>query len=182
MKKIISICLGALIAIALATGAYWYYSPYLAMKSMADAAKVKDADKFNEGVDYPRLRENLKGQISAQVAMTVGKEASSPFGAIGAMLGMAMVNQIVDAFVRPEVVMEMMKDGKVNTEKSATPKNSSGIQDVKWVIERKGADRVIATPQNAQEPSAKESLGFVFERTGFATWKLTELRMNFPSK
>jgi hypothetical protein len=182
MKKIFSFIAALLIVLALGSGAYWYYSPFLAMKSMAQAAKEKNADKFNEGVDYPRLRESLKGQISAQLAMTIGKEGSNPLSGLGAMLGMAMVNQIVDTFVRPEMVMEMMKDGAVKTEKSATPSNNSADQDIKWVVERKGVDRVLATPQNMQDPSSKEPVGLVFERTGFASWKLIELRMSFTDK
>jgi hypothetical protein len=182
MKKIFSFIAALLIVLALGSGAYWYYSPFLAMKSMAQAAKEKNADKFNEGVDYPRLRESLKGQISAQLAMTIGKEDSNPLSGLGAMLGMAMVNQIVDAFVRPEMVMEMMKDGAVKTEKSATPSKTSADQDIKWVVDRKGVDRVVATPQNMQSPSSKEPLGFVFERTGFSSWKLIELRMSFTDK
>lgn len=181
MKKIVSFSLAALIALGLVVGAYWYYSPYLAMNRMATAAKMNDADKFNEGVDYPRLRDSLKGQISAQMAMTVGKQSSTPFGALGAMLGMAMVNQLVDSFVRPEMVMEMMKDGKVKTT-GPSSSNSSETKDVNWNIERKGVDRVIATAQNKGESESKAELGFVFERSGFATWKLTELRMAFPKE
>ncbi|WP_090044121.1 DUF2939 domain-containing protein [Limnohabitans sp. 2KL-27] len=180
MKKIVSFSFAALIALALAVGAYWYYSPYLVINNMATAAKMKDADRFNEGVDYPRLRESLKGQISAQMAMTVGKQSSTPFGALGAMLGMAMVNQIVDSFVRPEMVMEMMKDGKVKTTGSSSS-DSSETKEVNWVIERKGVDRVIAMAQDNRKSDSKAAVGFVFERSGFATWKVTELRMVFPN-
>ena len=100
------------------------------------------------------------------------------------MLGMAMVNQFVDAFVRPEMVMQMMKDGQVKVGKPAAsaPTTASGGDDPKWVIERKGLDRVIAIPQKGTNPVTSEDLRFVFERSGFATWKLTEVRITFPSK
>ena len=100
------------------------------------------------------------------------------------MLGMAMVNQFVDAFVRPGMVMQMMKDGqiKVDNPAAAAFTTPSGGDEPKWVIERKGLDRVIAIPQKGTNPVTSEDLRFVFERSGFATWKLTEVRITFPSK
>lgn len=183
MSKILRIVPVVLVTVCAATGAYWYYSPYLAMKGIAAAAKEKDADKFSEGVDYPRLRESLKGQFSAHVAKKVGDQRSDAFSSLGALLGIAMVNQMVDSFVRPEMVMQMMKDGEVKSDKRASDTSGSSNQDeLKWLIERKGSDRVIATPQKGTGPENAEALAFVFDRSGFATWKLTELRISFPEK
>ncbi len=53
MQSKLKIAIGALLALVLSIGAHWYYSPYIAMNSMVSAAKAKDADKFNEYVDYP---------------------------------------------------------------------------------------------------------------------------------
>ena len=89
-------------------GSYWYYSPYLALNKIRDAAQRKDADAFNEWVDYPKVRESLKGQIAAVMAK---KAASSndEYSLFGTMLGMALVNLMVDALVRPESVMQAMQ-------------------------------------------------------------------------
>ncbi|UUZ77388.1 DUF2939 domain-containing protein [Polaromonas sp. P1(28)-13] len=63
----------------------------------------KDADAFNERVDYPKLRESIKGQLSALLGEQMAKtqDAGNPFAALGSMLGMAMVDRFVDAMVRP---------------------------------------------------------------------------------
>jgi hypothetical protein len=99
------------------------------------------------------------------------------------MVGMAMVNQLLDAFVRPEMVMQMMKDGQVQSDKTVTSQSESRNDgEPEWVIERKGPDRLIAIPKKGVVPVAADELGFVFDRSGFATWKLTELRITFPSK
>ena len=89
------------VAVAIAVGGYWYFSPYLALKSMRDAAAAKDADAFNDKVDYPKLRESLKGQMSAAMTKEMDKAKGNGFAALGTMLGAAMVNQMVEAFVRP---------------------------------------------------------------------------------
>ena len=50
------------------------------------------------------MRESFKGQMGALVSDSL-KPDDSGAAALGAMLGLALVNQAVDAFVRPEVVM-----------------------------------------------------------------------------
>ncbi len=179
MQNKLKIVIGALIAIALCIGAHWYYSPYIAMNSMVSAAKTKDADKFNDYVDYPSLRESFKGQFSAKMAEVMGKQSNNSFSALGAMLGMTLINQMVDALVRPELVMKMMEEGKTQQpDKSANDKQTSYEPETKtpkWEFERKGTDLVLATP--IQESSNESQPVFVFRRAGYANWKLTEVRL-----
>jgi hypothetical protein len=179
MQSKLKIAIGALLALALSVGAHWYYSPYIAMNSMVSAAKAKDADKFNEYVDYPNLRESFKGQFSAKLADVMGNQPSNRFSALGAMLGMTMINQMVDALVRPELVMKMMEEGKAqqpNKSASGTqPSDESDTKAPKWELERKGTDLVLVTP--IQEGSNDSKPVFVFRRAGYANWKLTEARL-----
>ena len=179
MQNKLKIAIGALLALALSISAHWYYSPYIAMNSMVSAAKEKDSDKFNDYVDYPSLRESFKGQFSAKMAEVMDKQPSNAFSARGAMLGMTMINQMVDALVRPELVMKMMEEGKAQQpNKSLSGKQSNDESDTKapkWEFERKGTDLVLATP--IQEGSKDSQPVFVFRRAGYANWKLTEVRL-----
>lgn len=170
---------GVLVLTAAAVGGYWYYSPHLALKSMQTAAQEKDADKFNEHVDYPKLRESFKGQMSAMMAEQLGKSGSTGAEAWGAMLGAAMANQFVDALVRPEVVMKAMQSGEFSPK--ATGENSPSSENKKpsWTFERKGTDKLIAYATAPDSSDKSKALGVVFERYGFADWKLTEVR--FPA-
>jgi len=173
-------------------GAYWYWSPHLALYEMAKAARNKDADTFNDYVDYPKLRESIKGQFSARLAKELGNtpaDSSNPFAAagsaLGAMLGIAMANTMVDAMVRPETVMYAMShdgrlDPKAAAETSSTPGSGTSTQKPRWALERKGANKVLVYPaeQDVNKAKAAKAPSLVFERTGFATWKLSELRVN----
>ena len=76
----------------------WYYSPHPPMQSMQQAAEDGDADRFNEFVDYPALRESLKGQMTAAIAPEHDKLKNHSFGVLRATLGLALINQMVDAF------------------------------------------------------------------------------------
>jgi hypothetical protein len=183
--------------LALAAGGlapYWHMSPVLAIRSMRAASVAADADMFNNYVDYPKLRESLKGRLIANMAKLMEpkggtSEGANGFAALGAVLGLAMINSVVDAMVRPEVVMQAMKDGKLGKgkvfeapppgpEAPATKASEPGPLP-EWVTERKGMDKYVVHLREAGKPEDLVSL--VFERSGIATWKLTELRPNFPS-
>jgi hypothetical protein len=162
----------------LAIGAYWYWSPFLALREMQAAAKAKDANTFNMHVDYPRVRDSLKGQLSAlMTAEMVNRSGSkNAFEALGAMLGMAMVDKMVDAMVRPEVVMRGMENGKFGVRPSSEAGAGATAKDTTWVFVRQGADKLIAFPEGPSGAN-EDKVGIVFERSGFANWKVTELRM-----
>jgi type II secretion system protein G len=116
MRKHLLTTLGVAAAIGIA--AYWYWSPYLALNDMRSAVHDADADSFNAHVDYPKLRESLKGQLSALMTQDLLAHSNSGSGidsagaALGGMLGLAFVDRIVDAVVRPEAVMHAMQNGK----------------------------------------------------------------------
>ena len=164
---------------AAGVGGYWYYSPHLAMQSMQKAAKANDAETFNEHVDYPKVRESFKGQMSALLAEQLGQSTgASGAESLGAMLGLAMVNQFVDAFVRPEVVMRAMQNGEFSPEASEGGAEGGGkTKEPEWTVERQGANKVIAYGRDPDEGPDAKAVGIVFERYGFTEWKLTEVRL-----
>jgi hypothetical protein len=178
-----------------AVGAYWYWSPYLAMHAMKDAVDKRDADAFNQYVDYPKLRESFKGQLSAMLTKSLGmqqpgggSEPANAGAALGAMLGLAFADKLIDVMVRPEVVMQAMEEGKlqnpaVSPKSDQTAPAATDKERVKWSLERKGFDRVIARNLQGEaqvQTAPAESPAFVFDRNGFAAWKLTEIRL--PAK
>jgi len=168
-------------------GAYWHYSPYWAIKQMHTAAEQKDAQTFNEHVDYPKVRESLKGQLAAmmddKMGHKMGDSGTSASGVenLGAALGLALINPMIDAMVRPKMVMRSMQAGKFQPLPTAA-KDSAGPDDTtkkaEWELARFGANKLIA---HTADPDGKNGtqMALVFERSGFANWKLTEMR--FPS-
>ena len=194
----------ALVAIV-AVAAYWYWSPYEAMWQLKSAAQSGDAAAFNEHVDYARVRESLKSQFAILLESKLNKPASGSnngmagFGpAFGAKLGMVLVNRFVDAIVRPETLMRAMQRGEllpVAKTPSATPMPSrenavlqAGVEPksnkLKWDYERQGVSTVFAhaTSPNRPDELNQEKLGVVLQRSGFATWKLVEVRLPASSK
>jgi hypothetical protein len=171
----------------MAVGAYWYWSPLVAIHQMREAAKAGDADAFNDHVDYPKLRESMKGQLSAMVTKKLATEPQShnefakAGAALGAMLGLTLVDKLVDAFVRPETVMQAMQQGKMMPKRqpdapASSPTPTTSDEKVTWQSERKGVDKYIAYVMKPGQPE-DQRIGLVMERSGFANWKLTEIRL-----
>jgi len=186
-NRIVKPALAVIVVACAALAAYWYWSPYLALRSMQAAAIARDADAFNAHVDYPHLRDSLKAQLSAQMAAQTGAtaDAKNPLAALGAMLGRTMSDKLVDAMVRPETIMRVMQQGQFGptapdagtTTDTAAPKSAdSPSNKPKWIILREGTNRLVAMAEDRAGVPEKQ-LKIVFERSGFAQWKLTDVRM-----
>lgn len=164
------------------------------MHSARVAAQAQDADAFNQYVDYPKVRESLKGQFAALVAGDLAggtnRGPATTGRALGALFGMALADRMIESLVRPEVVMAAMNQARIQgpdakPEKSAKtggtakgPWTADAPIQVAWSLERKGMNRVIALVSDAAKPTTAEAqIGFVFDRSGFADWKLTEIRL-----
>jgi hypothetical protein len=192
----VPIAIGLLLAAAALIGAYWYWSPYWDIRRMVQAAEAGDADRFSAHVDYPRLRESLKTQFAARMASETGKvDPANPFAGMGAKIGLGIANAMVDALVRPQVVMRAFKEGRISprpgdapdpappqTRAPPQPEGETGVHRAKeprWEFDRQGANKIVAYMNDPQDPAANREhrLAVVFERTGFANWKLTELRL-----
>jgi hypothetical protein len=173
----------ALLFVCLA--AYWVWSPALAMRSMHKAIVAGDADAFNSHVDYPRVRDSIKGQLSTIIATKMGDTGLA--SSFGNALGLALSGTVVDAMVRPATLMAAMQLGKLSTPLSSANGQSSsvgtsatakGAEDLpgnpNLQTHREGLNRfvILVTPR-----SSNRALTLVLERSGFADWKLTEVRL-----
>jgi hypothetical protein len=174
-----------LAAAVLTAAAYWYWSPALAFAQMQSAARAGDAEAFNRHVDYLRLRDNLKAQLSVALNEKLAPQRGSQDSftqagsALAATLGFALIDEMVDAFVRPEVVMLAMKGARLMPTTKAPESVSSGSglspgNGLQWQSERKGVDKYVAHVSKVGAPEDQQ-VSFVLERSGFAIWRLTEL-------
>jgi hypothetical protein len=186
--------LAAILLAALALAAYWYWSPFLVLRSMQAAAQAHDAQAFNDHVDYPRLRASLKTQLAAAMEekMAAAGPADNPLAAfgksIGKMMGATMVDKLVDVMVRPETVMRGMASGQFGVQQAPAaaataapdaPAAAPAPRDAKpeWDWMRVGSDKLIAYQDDDSPGADGKKVEVVFERSGFANWKLTDLRL-----
>lgn len=98
-----------LVVVVVAVLGYGYASPYLALDRLKRAADERDAQTVSEYVDYPALRESLKDQIAGLLTRKIQARANgNPLAALGAMIGVALIGPLVDAYATPDGVAALL--------------------------------------------------------------------------
>jgi len=162
-KSLIAIAVLAL-AVVIAAAGWWYASPWWTLQAMRDAARERNAAKLSPYVDYPALREDLKGDLRRFALGEVGKSQSGDLGGLGAALAAAVISPLVDAAVSPAGVEAMFAE---QTSKAAAARQQPLTVKApdKPVIEREGLNDFRA---RGPDPSKGALL---FHRFGLG-WKL----------
>jgi hypothetical protein len=163
----------ALIAILFAVA--YFGSPYLAARNFKEAALTADADKLDEIVDFPAVRESLKSQLSSAMMSKFQNDPelkNNPFAGLGLMIAPTIVEKAVNAFVTPEGISAMVRGQNPNEVKDTklNPKLHVGYE---WV----SLDRFRVNLTTADDAASGPTL--LFERRGLFSWKL--IRFNIPS-
>lgn len=151
-----------------------YASPYITLRSIAKAVDRQDADAVSEHVDFPALRENVKGQLMAKLQSDMDKPEmkENPFAGLGSMLAMGMVGNLTDTMISPAGVMMMLKNGKPGkTPSAASAGNESAASKKNITVDYQGWSKVFVHPKG-------EPVGFIFKRDGLMGWKLVAVKLD----
>jgi hypothetical protein len=96
------------IAVIAALG-FAYASPYIALNNLKRAADARDTQTVNQYVDFPALRDSLKQQVTGLLTRRLDAHGNgNPFAAIGAMIGVALIGPLVDAYATPDGVAALL--------------------------------------------------------------------------
>jgi Protein of unknown function (DUF2939) len=167
--------IGLMLAAAALLGGWYYASPFYAMSQLRDAAKAGDEAALEARVDFPALRDDLKQEASAAMAREIADNPENPLGAAGATFGMALVGPMIDAFVNPDMIARLVREGKTgNADAEEVPSEQAGEAD--WQVERNGLSTFIARPVSDDGEPGPE---LEFARDGLG-WRL--VGMNLPDE
>src|SRR5262249_593624 len=148
----------------LAIGAYFAFSPYVALRGLRSALHSGDSVALEDRVDFPRLRENLKAQLNVAMLKNLNSELSAnPFSALALGLASKLVESMVDSFVTPEGIASLGRGERPNTG-SIAPISSSSTKEpfANARVTREALDRFsVWVPNDKGEESR-----FVFHRYG----------------
>ncbi|CAG4903485.1 DUF2939 domain-containing protein [Paraburkholderia saeva] len=98
-----------IVIVGVAALGYGYASAYVALDRLKRAADARDAETVNEYVDFPALRESLKQQVTGLLARRLDAQHNgNPLAAIGAMIGVALIGPLVDAYATPDGVAALL--------------------------------------------------------------------------
>ena len=197
-----SIAVGlALVVVVLAVFAY--ASPYLVLSRMRDAVQARDTDMLNRYVDYPALRASLKQQVTQMLSQRIDSEKlQHPLAALGALVGMAFVGPLVDAYATPDGVAALLKGMPPRGEPGETPPSAASEQSEpapQPQAPSSSSASALAAPNDANAPRAKASAGYrdrdtfavtytrsaagepysvIFHRRGWFSWQIDAVELN----
>lgn len=182
-KGLIAIVAAAVLVFVTAYAA----SPLLAARSLYDAARSGDADKLQRLVDFPAVRESLKGQLNAMMLQSIQSDPAmvdNPFAGLAALMAPAIVNQVIDNYVTAEGLHALMAgdaptSAGVGAASSRPPKvgkaESSDEAAPKFQHAYRGLDTYVISSVDRADPNAR--FGFVLHRQGLFGWRLTRLEL-----
>jgi hypothetical protein len=147
---------GFLIVLGLiAFGVAYVGSPWLAFRQLGEAAQAHDQDRLDALVDYPAVREGMKGQVDSgatKLSRTVAGVGFAPVQAVG-KLGTMRGDRKIRKLIAPDALAGLVR----------------GAPSYAYLT----PDRVRVAVARQQRPPA----GFVLERRGLFAWKLVKLEL-----
>ena len=163
-------------ALIIAVVAYVAASPYITVSQMRTAAETGDSGALSEYIDFASVRQSLKAQMNVMLAEKMAEDEEmqgNPFAALGAGLASAMVDKIVDVYVTPAGIRQLMagkkpKPGSDN-DNSISDSSNAAFEDASMAYA--SYDKFIITVKNAQGEEAE----FILRRQGLAGWVLTDI-------
>lgn len=99
----------ALLITTLGGGGVFASGPFIALHNLSAALQDHDAQRLEETVDFPVLRENIKSQLNASMGKELGDLKDNPFGLLAAGFAATMVDGLVDAFLTPSGLQNLMQ-------------------------------------------------------------------------
>jgi hypothetical protein len=166
------VMIGIALLAAAATATYAYYSPHLAVRSLRTALVAGESDVAGKYIDYPAVRESLKGQVNAQMmtAMDKPEMRDNPFAALGMALVTSLVDRMVDAMVSPEGLRNLVEKGRADAKLKGRDPEKSEMPS--FTSEYKAWDIWTMSPER------ENAVTLVFHRTGIiGGWKLRSVRI-----
>ena len=167
------------LVVGVAAGLFAIYvaaAPYITVHQMKSAAERRDGDALSEHIEFPSVRQSLKDQMNAMYAKKIAEDKDlrgNPFAALGVAFAGMMVDKMVDAYVTPVGITQLMagekpRPGAANDDGSADRSDPGPLSDASMSYE--SLDKFVVKVKGTDGGGAK----FVLRRRGI-TWKLTDI-------
>ncbi|MEO7504360.1 MAG: DUF2939 domain-containing protein [Sphingomicrobium sp.] len=114
------------LAIAIGAG-WWFASPWWTLRQMRAAADAHDGARLSAFIDYPALREDLKGELNQAMAREMARNRQIEVSPFAAALAAAFAGPMIDALVTPDRVEAMFAQRAAAGPAPATSGQNSGV-------------------------------------------------------
>jgi hypothetical protein len=167
---------GIVVAVVAAIVIAWAAAPVLAAQALVRAAKAGDADRIEQLVDFPALRQSLKDELTAELTARMRRDprmADSTLGGLGMILAPMLLSGAIDAAVTPEVVAQMVTTAEApdpTVRDAPEPADARDADDIHQAWGYRNLDEFAVTLTDRDHPD--QHLALILERRGLFEWKL----------
>lgn len=147
-------------------------APYITVHQMKSAVESRDGEALSEYIEFPSVRQSLKDQMNAVFMKEMTKELEgNPFAAVGAAFAGVMIDKMVDAYVTPAGISQLMLVEKPTPTAGGDAGSDSGREPFANASRSyESLSKFVVTVKGDTGDEGK----FVFRRRGMG-WKLTEI-------
>lgn len=169
MKKIIALIIFIVIIIT----SYFAAGPFITIYKIKAGIKNQEPDKISAQIDYSALRTNLKEQFNAAVMKKAASDLEgNPFAALGMAFATKLVDNMVDAFVTPTALTNLMAGKAPAGSNEADSKKPEPFKGARYSYDS------LSKFSAWVKIDDKNEMRFVFTRNGLS-WKLSNIQ--FPA-
>jgi len=151
-------------------------APYITVYQMQSAAEKHDGEALSEHIEFSSVRQSLKDQMNAMFAKKMAEDEemkNNPFAVLAVGFAGMMVDKMVDAYVTPAGITQLMAGEKPKAEGSKSG-SSAGHTERKPLsnasMSYESFDKFVVKVKGEDGGEGK----FVLRRRGIA-WKLTDI-------
>ena len=167
------------VALGIAVGLFAIYvvaAPFITVYRMKSAAENHDGEALSDHIEFPSVRQSLKDQMNAMFTKKMVEDEEmkdNPFAALGAVFAGVIVDKMVDAYVTPAGITQLMagekpQSGAEQGDGSTGSTELKPLEDASMSYE--SLDKFVVKIKDADGRVVK----FVLRRRGIG-WKLTEI-------
>lgn len=166
--------------VAVLFAAYVVGSPYLTVYQLRWAAEDRDGEALAEHIEFPSVRQSLKDQMNAMVLkeMTKDEMKDNPFAALGIAFAGTIVDKMVDAYVTPAGITQMMAGKKPGANPTQTQPAPQG--DKRPFENASMAYQSLNKFSIVVKGTGPEEVRFILRRRGLS-WMVTEIMLPLPT-
>lgn len=169
------------IALVIAVGLFAVYvvaAPFITVYQMKSAAENRDGETLSEYIEFPSVRQSLKDQLNALFAKKMVEDTENKlFAVLGAAFAGTMVDKVVDAYVTPAGITQLMAGNKPQpgAEQGDGSAGSAERKPLRKLLadasmSYESLDKFVVTFKDEDGGEFK----FVLRRRGIS-WKLTDI-------
>jgi hypothetical protein len=163
-----------LFGILVIIGGYIVATPYITIYQMKAAAERQDGEALSEFIEFPSVRQSLKDQLNTLIVKSMGQGSGiegNPMTLLGASFAGALVEKMVDAYVTPSGISELMSGSAPTSSRGGKAVEDGGTSPFNGAkLSYESLDKFTVKLESKEDQEFK----FVLRRRGI-DWKITEI-------